>query len=65
MIKIILNNKKEEVAKGTKVNQLLQDKNNPRAAVWINGKQLLKKEYPERVLEDGDEVKLLRIIAGG
>ena len=36
-----------------------------KAAVWVNGSQLLKAQYDTFVLHEGDEVKLLRIMAGG
>ena len=36
-----------------------------RSSVWINGTQLLLAEYASRVLENGDTVKILRVVAGG
>jgi len=38
---------------------------NSRVSVWINGSQLLSGEYATRVLEEGDFIKILRLVAGG
>lgn len=65
MINIIVNNKEMTVKKGTKVRELLTELGNERAAVWINGTQLLKKEYETRILNNDDVVKVLRLVAGG
>ena len=65
MIKIFINKKETEIEEGLTVKKLLENLNNQKAAVWINGKQLLKAEYDFRIITQGDEVKILRIIAGG
>ena len=65
MIKVIINKKETEIEEGLTVEKLLSDLNNPKAAVWINGKQLLRAEYFSHIIMQGDEIKLLRIIAGG
>jgi len=59
------NNKKIELAEGTTVSQLVQSMNYRRAAVWINGEQLLSSEYNTRVIGQEDQIKILRIVAGG
>ena len=54
------------VPSGTTVNRLLEMAViASRVAVWINGRQLLSAEYPSRVIEEGDAVKILRLAAGG
>ncbi|MGI6733444.1 MAG: sulfur carrier protein ThiS [Anaerovoracaceae bacterium] len=65
-IRITLNNKDMVVPSGTTVNGLLEMAGySSRVAVWINGRQLLSAEYPSRVIEEGDAVKILRLAAGG
>jgi thiamine biosynthesis protein ThiS len=65
MIKVHINKKETEIEEGLTVGELLKNLNNQKAAVWVNGKQLLKAEYGSRVIASGDELKILRIIAGG
>ena len=36
-----------------------------RAAVWVNGSQLLLAEYETRIVEENDRIKILRVVAGG
>lgn len=59
------NNKQIELEEGTTVAQLIQSMNYRRAAVWINGAQLLATEYENRVINQEDQIKILRIVAGG
>lgn len=59
------NNKKLELEDGTTVAQLIQSMNYRRAAVWINGEQLLASAYENRVINADDQIKILRIVAGG
>lgn len=65
MIKVSINKKETEIDEGTTVTRLLTDRGNPKSAVWINGKQLLKADYDFHIIKQGDEIKVLRIIAGG
>lgn len=65
-ITLTINNKQESLADGTTVSQLLSEKGiKARSSVWINGRQLLQSEYDQWILQEGDQVKLLRIVAGG
>lgn len=59
------NNKEIELAEGTTVAQLVQSMKYRRAAVWINGKQLLSSAYETHVINQEDQIKILRIVAGG
>lgn len=62
---VTINKKQEELEDGVTVKELLAKRAVPRASVWINGKQLLRAEYGARVILHGDNVKILRIVAGG
>lgn len=64
-IRIVLNKKELRLAAGTTVRQLMDQNGVRKAAVWINGRQLLKAQYDTCRLQDGDQVRLLRIMAGG
>lgn len=64
-MKLFLNKKEATLEDGTTVIQLMKLKKMSKAAVWVNGAQLLKAQYETYVLHEGDEVKLLRIVAGG
>jgi len=59
------NNKTIELDEGTTVSQLVHSMNYRRAAVWINGQQLLATDYDNRVINPEDQIKILRIVAGG
>lgn len=64
-IRITINKKEEFIGNNTTVTELIQSRGLKKAAVWVNGSQLLKAQYDTFVLHEGDEVKLLRIMAGG
>ena len=64
-IRITINKKEEFIGNNTTVKELIQSRGLKKAAVWVNGSQLLKAQYDTFVLHEGDEVKLLRIMAGG
>lgn len=65
-IKISVNNKETVLPEGTTVVKLLELRGaKSRSSVWVNGTQLLLAEYDSRVLQNGDTVKILRVVAGG
>lgn len=64
-MKLLVNKKEEHLDDGITVSQLLQIRKMKKAAVWVNGIQLLRAQYEDHILREGDEVKLLRIVAGG
>ena len=64
-MKVTVNNKDMELEDGLTVSALLERQRMKKAAVWINGEQLKKAEYESRVIQAGDQIKLLRIVAGG
>jgi len=65
MIKTHVNGKPVELAEGLTVEKLLSLRGCDSAAVWVNGSQLLKSEYNSHIVSQGDEIKILRITAGG
>lgn len=36
-----------------------------RAAVWINGKQILLRNYSSERIREEDKIKIIRIVGGG
>ena len=65
-IMLVTLNKKEMMLKeGMTVSKLIKQRKMRKAAVWINGRQLLSAEYETCVIQEGDEIRLLRIMAGG
>jgi thiamine biosynthesis protein ThiS len=62
---VICNNKKMELEDGITVARLIASLNYRRAAVWINGQQLLASDYENHVINQDDRIKILRIVAGG
>ena len=64
-IRITINKKEEFIGNNTTVKELIQSRGLKKAAVWINGSQRLKAQYDTFILHEGDDVKLLRIMAGG
>ncbi len=65
MIKVNINKKEREIEESVTVSMLLEEYGSKRAAVWVNGKQLLVSQYPTYTFQGGDEVKILRVVAGG
>lgn len=64
-MKVRINKKEVQMDQAMTVKELLQERGMKKAAVWINGQQLLLAEYDTRRIKDGDEIRLLRIMAGG
>ncbi|HYE67101.1 MAG TPA: sulfur carrier protein ThiS [Anaerovoracaceae bacterium] len=65
-INVTVNKEETVLPEGTTVVKLLEQRGiKSRSSVWVNGNQLLLAEYPTWVLQEGDEVKILRIVAGG
>ncbi len=62
---VTINKKEVRLEDGLTVKQLLKLRNMRKAAVWINGKQLLLADYETRTIQEGDTIKILRIVAGG
>lgn len=62
---VTCNGKPLELEGKTTVAQLISMLNYRRAAVWINGVQLLASEYESRIIGESDHIRILRIVAGG
>ncbi|MGN0702884.1 MAG: sulfur carrier protein ThiS [Lentihominibacter sp.] len=64
-MRFIYNNNEAEYPDGTTVRDLLNEKKIKKAAVWVNDEKLLKAQYDDFEIREGDRVRLLRIQAGG
>lgn len=65
-INVKINKEQEALEEGTTVKKMLEERGIlSRSAVWINGKQLLLSEYTTYIIEENDQIKILRIVAGG
>jgi len=65
-INVMVNREETALPEGTAVSKLLELRGvKSRSSVWVNGNQLLLAEYPTWVLQGGDEIKILRVVAGG
>lgn len=60
-----INKKDVQLEEGVTVAELMKQRKLRKAAVWINGQQLLSADYSTRVIREGDEIRLLQILAGG
>lgn len=60
-----INKKDVQLEEGMTVAELIKQRKMRKAAVWINGQQLLSADYSTRVIREGDEIRLLQILAGG
>ena len=64
-MKVLLNKKETELPSEMTVARLIEEKQLKRAAVWINGTQLLGSQYENWIIHEGDTIKILRVVAGG
>lgn len=65
-MKVIVNNRAFILSKGSTVTDLLEHMNSPKSvAVFINNRQLLLAEYDKYVLEEKDNVRVIRPLGGG
>ncbi|MBR0597903.1 sulfur carrier protein ThiS [Sinanaerobacter chloroacetimidivorans] len=65
-IKVLINKEEVIVEEGTVIKSLLAERGaKSRSAVWVNGRQLLLAEYDTYQIQDGDNIKILRVVAGG
>jgi sulfur carrier protein len=67
MITVHINGESREVPSGLTINQLLEHlRVNPASTlVEYNRAALFKREWPEKIVQDGDEIELVTIVAGG
>lgn len=65
-ITVIVNKEVVFLKQGMTIADLLEQRDaKNRASVWVNGTQLLIAEYPTYIIQEGDEIKILRVVAGG
>lgn len=65
-IRAVINKEEISLETGTTIKQVLEARDAAsRAAVWVNGKQLLLAEYPAYIVQENDQIKILRVVAGG
>jgi len=65
-IHVIVNRKEELLKDPMTVLELLEKRQERRrVAVWVNGKQLLQSEYALTKIQEGDTIKILKVVAGG
>ena len=65
-IRITVNQNPHTLTGGATIENLLTSLGyNQRVAVWVNGQQLLLADYPTRIVVEGDQIKVRRIVAGG
>ena len=65
-IRVTINKKEELLQDNMTVLDLLRERHERRrSAVWINGTQLLQSEYETTKIQEGDIIKILKVVAGG
>lgn len=65
-INVTINKEKVVLPEGMTVSELLELRGvKARSSVWINRTQLLLTEYPLARISAGDDIKILRVVAGG
>jgi thiamine biosynthesis protein ThiS len=67
MITVQINGEPREIPEGLNINQLLEhlQANPATTLVEYNRAALFKREWPEKIVADGDEIELVTIVAGG
>lgn len=65
-MKVYVNNQQLTIPEGCTVEKLLESIGIiSRAAVWINGKQILLRNYSSEQIKDKDKIKVIRVVGGG
>ncbi|HHY39156.1 MAG TPA: sulfur carrier protein ThiS [Clostridia bacterium] len=66
-MKVKINNSEQEVPDGIKLDKLLANLGyDPRrVAVWVNGEQVWQRDYGSYLVGAGDEIRVIKPIAGG
>ncbi|MBZ2174157.1 sulfur carrier protein ThiS [Schnuerera sp. xch1] len=63
---VIVNGKPKIVKENTTIEDLLyMERYNNWVGVWVNNKQLLEKEYSTYIINEEDEIKIIRPLGGG
>jgi sulfur carrier protein len=65
-LEIVINNKKTSVLDKITVSVLLKEVGMTHwVAVFVNGNSILMSEYPNYILNENDNVKIIRPLSGG
>lgn len=65
-IRIIVNKKDMTISNNTVISQLLESLGyTKRVAVWVNETQLLNSDYDNHMINMDDEIRIVRLVAGG
>lgn len=63
---VYVNQSEISIPDGFTVTELIKQLGYHKAVVvWVNDKKLLQGAYPEFVLKENDQVKIIRILGGG
>lgn len=64
---IIINGEEREISEGTTVSQLLEDMNTPAVGIAVerNREIVSRSLHPTTVLEEGDELEIVKMVGGG
>lgn len=63
---IVVNGKRKTVNNNITIAELLRSEGyNHWVGVWVNNRQLLEKEYSSYVINEEDEIKIIRPLGGG
>ena len=65
MIDITINDVMEILPNETTISDIIKSKNYKNVIVWLNDKKLLKKDYDQQILKNGDIIKIIRVLGGG
>lgn len=66
-MKVKINNRAVELADGTTVSALAEERRLPEkgVAVAVNNEMLPREEWPAYVIKDGDDIVILKAFCGG
>ncbi len=63
---VVINNDTIELPDHITIEQLISKMSYPKkVSVWINGCQILMKDYPNRALNPNDNIKIIKLLVGG
>ena len=62
---VTINGKPTVLTDAMTPDDLFKERDIQEGAIWVNGKQLLRAEYPSYQFQENDQIKILRLLAGG
>lgn len=64
---IVINGEEREISEGTTVSQLLEEMNTPAVGIAVerNREIVSRSLHPTTVLEEGDELEIVKMVGGG